>query len=79
MSIGGDEHEEGDEHQSIDNAPIAFVLVMFAGLATGLGAAFVFNNRMVSSCVQHPSDVYQVYASLIMHARGGCGFSGQQR
>lgn len=38
----------GTAAENTDNAPIAFVLVICAGLSTGIGAAFVFNTRLVS-------------------------------
>lgn len=38
----------GTADQNNDNAPIAFVLVVAAGLSTCLGAAIVFNTRLVS-------------------------------
>ena len=40
----------GTAAENTDNAPIAFLLVICAGLSTGIGAAFVFNTRLVS-CV----------------------------
>lgn len=38
----------GTAAENTDNAPIAFLLVICAGLSTGIGAAFVFNTRLVS-------------------------------
>lgn len=38
----------GTAAENTDNAPIAFVLVICAGLSTCIGAAFVFNTRLVS-------------------------------
>ncbi|CAM9559841.1 unnamed protein product [Pylaiella littoralis] len=37
----------GTAAQNNENAPIAFVLVICAGLSTGIGAGFVFNKRLV--------------------------------
>lgn len=41
----------GTAAQNTDNAPIAFLLVICAGLSTGIGAAFVFNTRLVRDLV----------------------------
>ena len=41
----------GTADENNDNAPVAFLLVICAGLSTGIGAAFVFNKRLVSLCV----------------------------
>lgn len=38
----------GTAEQNTENAPIAFVLVICAGLSTAVGAAVVFNQRLVS-------------------------------
>lgn len=43
----------GTAEQNNDNAPIAFVLVICAGLSTGIGAAFVFNKKLVSGASTH--------------------------
>lgn len=37
----------GTSAENNENAPIAFVLVVFAGLSTCIGAGFVFNTRLV--------------------------------
>lgn len=38
----------GTAEENNENAPIAFLLVVCAGLSTGIGAGFVFNKRLVS-------------------------------
>lgn len=37
----------GTAEENNDNAPVAFALVTAAGLSTCIGAAFVFNTRLV--------------------------------
>ncbi|CAM9210048.1 unnamed protein product [Scytosiphon promiscuus] len=37
----------GTAEENNDNAPVAFLLVVCAGLSTGVGAGFVFNKRLV--------------------------------
>ena len=44
----------GTSAENIENAPIAFVLVVCAGLSTCIGAAFVFNTRLVGYCRSFP-------------------------
>ncbi|CAM9470778.1 unnamed protein product, partial [Ectocarpus sp. 12 AP-2014] len=36
----------GSAEESLENAPTAFLLVICAGLATGVGAALVFSKRL---------------------------------
>lgn len=42
----------GTAEENNENAPVAFLLVICAGLSTGIGAGFVFNKKLVSVCAQ---------------------------
>lgn len=53
----------GTAEENNDNAPVAFLLVICAGLSTGIGAGFVFNKRLVSLCVCAYAQLFVVRAA----------------
>lgn len=63
----------GTAEENNDNAPVAFVLVTAAGLATCIGAALVFDRRMVSVqcafCVDCHTAIRATVAVVLIAAR----------